>query len=216
VRSETQWRWGAGILFFGLFVAYTAPERGQAASDPGSESAHEIESRDENVAGAEGGRQGLPPVELGTSSNWQVYTGRSSSTDDATVELVTSSENAIEDKEGTFRPTLILRCEGRELEVSVVTGLPAKRLPDTEDEHAVSVRFGESSARDIRVRSKFERRVLLLEPPADLIREMLESDRLVFSFTSVSEWLVPRTMEMSFRLSGLRDVAPELSASCSL
>ena len=216
MRTETRWRWGAGVILFGLFFAHLAPERGHAASDPGSEAANELESRDEDVAAAPGARQDLPPAGLGTPSNWQVYTGGSSITDDVTVELVTSSENQIKDKQGDFRPTLVLRCEGRELEVSVVTGLPAKRLPDSENEHAVSVRFGDSSARDVRVRSKFERRVLLLEPPGDLIREMLQNERLVFSFTSVSQWLVPRTMEMSFDLSGLSDVAPELNESCSL
>jgi hypothetical protein len=100
--------------------------------------------------------------------------------------------------------------------VSVVTGRPARRLPGFEDEHAVTIRFGESPARDVRVRSRFESRVLLLEPAADLIREMLGSDRLLFSFTSISQWLAPQAMEMSFDLSGLRDAVPELNETCSL
>jgi hypothetical protein len=216
MRTETRWWRAAGGILFGLFFAHLAPERGHAASDPGSEAAHEFESRDEDVAAAPGARQDPPPVELSVPSNWQIYTGRSSISGDVTVQLVTSSENQIEDKGATFRPTLVLRCEGRELEVSVVTGLPTGRLHDSEDEHSVSIRFGESPAREIRVRSRFERRVLLLDHPADLIREMLDNQRLVFSFISVSQWLAPRITEMSFDLSGLGDVAPELNESCSL
>jgi hypothetical protein len=216
MRTGTRWWWGAAVILLGLFVAYLAQERRRPASDLGSETGHEFESQSEAVAAARGARQLMPPAGLGVRPNWQVSTSRSPITDDVTVQLVTSSRNEIEDEEGAFRPTLVLRCEGRELEVSVVTGRPAKRIPGFEDEHAVTIRFGGSSARDVRARSKFQRRVLLLEPPADVVREMLESERLVFGFTSVSQWLVPRTMEMSFDLSGLRDVAPELNESCSI
>jgi hypothetical protein len=216
MRTKTRWWAGAVVLLFGLFVAYLAQERRRPASDPGSERGHEFESQGEAIAAARGARQLLPPLGLGIRPNWQVSTGRSPITDDITVQWVTSSRNEIEDEEGTFRPTLVLRCEGRELEVSVVTGRAAKRLPGFEDEHAVTIRFGESPARDVRVRSRFERRVLLLEPAADVIREMLQSDKLLFSFTSLSRWLAPQAMEMSFDLSGLRDAVPELNETCSL
>jgi hypothetical protein len=212
MRTGTRWGWGAAVVLLGLFFAYLAQERRR----PGSETGHEFESQDEAVAAARGARQVLPLVGLGVQPNWQVSTLRSPITDVITVQLVTSSRNEIEDEEGTFRPTLVLRCEGRELEVSVVTGRPARRLPGFEDEHAVTIRFGESPARDVRVRSRFESRVLLLEPAADLIREMLGSDRLLFSFTSISQWLAPQAMEMSFDLSGLRDAVPELNETCSL
>lgn len=216
MRTGTRWGWGAAVVLLGLFFAYHAQEGRRPASDLGSETGHEFESQGEAVAAARGARQLLPPIGLGVRTNWQVSTSRSPITDDVTVQLVTSSKNEIEDEEGTFRPTLVLRCEGRELEVSVVTGRPAKQLPGFENEHAVTIRFGENPARNVRVRSRFERRVLLLEPAADVIREMLQNDRLLFSFTPPSLWLAPQAMEMSFDLSGLRDAAPELNETCSL
>ena len=216
MRTGTRWGWGAAVVLLGLFFAYNAQEGRRPASDLGNATGHEIASQGKAVAAARGERQLLPPAGLGVQTNWQVSTSRSPITDDVTVQLVTSSRNEIEDEEGTFRPTLVVRCEGRELEVSVVTGRPARRLPGFEDEHAVTIRFGESPARDVRVRSRFESRVLLLEPAADLIREMLGSDRLLFSFTSISQWLAPQAMEMSFDLSGLRDAVPELNETCSL
>ncbi len=216
MRPGTRWWWGAAVIPLGLFFAYLAQERRHPASDLGSETGHGFESRGEAVAAARGAQRLLPHVGRGIRPNWQVSTSRSLIDDDITVQLVTSSRNEIEDEEGTFRPVLVLRCEGRELEVSVVTGRPAKRLPGFEDEHAVTIRFGESPARDVRVRSRFERRVLLLEPAADVIREMLRSDRFLFSFTSRSLWLASQAMEMSFDLSGLRDAIPELNETCSL
>ena len=157
-----------------------------------------------------------PPVGLGARTNWQVSTSRSPIDDDIAVQLATSSKNEIEDEEGTFRPTLVLRCEGHELEVSVVTGRPARQLPGFEDEHTVTIRFGESPARDVRARSRFESRVLLLEPAADVIREMLQSDTLSFSFTPLSLWPAPQAVEMSFDLAGLRDAVPELNETCAI
>jgi len=216
MRIGTRWGWGAALIFFFLVSVYLVQERRRPASDRGSETGQEFESQGEAVATARGGRQLLPSVGLGVQTNWQVSSSRSPITDDVTVQLVTSSRNEIEDEEGTFRPTLVLRCEGRELEVSVVTGRPAKRLPGSGEEHAATIRFGESPARDVRVRSRFETRVLLLEPAADVIREMLGSDTLLFSFTPLSLWMAPRAMEMSFDLSGLRDAVPELNETCSL
>ena len=216
MRTEASWRWILGVMLFGLFLALPAPERGQAASDPESGAALAPESRDEDVAAASGTRQDLPAAGLGTPSNWQVYRGRSPVSGAVTIELVTSSENPIRDKEETFRPTLDLRCEGPKLEVSVVTGLAARRMPDSENEHAVSLRFGEGSARTVLVRSRFERRVLLLEPPGEMVREMLDNQQLVFGFTSVSQWLAQRRVEMTFDLRGLRDLVPELTETCSL
>lgn len=212
MKSSTRWWAGAAVLVSGLAFASLAQERRR----PESETRRGFETQGEVDAAARGEREHLPPLGLGARANWQVSTSRSPISDDVTIQLTTSSRDPIEDEKGTFRPTLVLRCAEHELEVSIVTGRPAKSLPGLEDEHAVTIRFGESSARDVRVRSRFERRVLLLEPADDVVREMLESDSLVFRFTSVSQWLVPRTLEMSFDLAGLRDASPELSESCSI
>lgn len=216
MRTRTRWWYGAAIILSGLFFAYLGTERRRPAGVLESERESELEPGGDAVPVARGAEQPLPSSGLGAGTNWQVLASRSPNTGEVTIQLVTSATNEIEDKGGSFRPTLSLRCQGRELEVSVVTGRPAIDLPGFEDQHAVTIRFGESPARDLRVRSRFERMVLLLEPAADLIREMLHSDRLLFSFTSVSQWQVPKEMEMSFDLRGLSDVAPDLKESCPL
>jgi hypothetical protein len=216
MRTKTRWWYGAAIILSGLFFAYLGMERRRPASAFGSEREYELEPGDDAVPAARGAEPLLPSSGVGAGTNWQVLASRSPNSGEVTIQVVTSSTDEIEDKEGSFRPTLILRCQGRELEVAVVAGRPAMELPGFPDQHAATIRFGKSPARDLRVRSRFEQRVLLLEPPADLIREMLQSDRLRFSFTSVAQSLVPQAIEMSFDLRGLSDVAPDLQESCPL
>jgi hypothetical protein len=206
--------WLGAVVLFGLVFAYLAQEYRQPPGDPGSEPAREFESPSEVVAAARADEPLPPPVGLRILAHWQVSTCRAPITGDVTVQLVTSSRNPIEHPDGTFRPTLVLRCGESGLEASVVTGVPARRLPGFHDEHAVTLRFGEDPARDVRVRSRFEKRVLLLEPAADVIREMLRNDRLVLSFTPLSP--ARRPTEMRFDLSGLRDAVPELGGTCAV
>lgn len=199
MRADTLWRWGTVGVVSGLCVAFIACERGSPPADAGTRLA------------APPAADGSPPLaSVGAPATWMVSATRSPITGQQTVSLKTSSRNVIGDPQASFRPTLMIRCEGQELEIFVVTGLAASQEHAADGAYGVGLRFGDAPARELRIRPEFENRSLRLEPAAELLREMRENDAFEFRYTS----RLAGVARMSFDLRGLRDVVSELDQAC--
>ena len=116
------------------------------------------------------------------TSAWTLTSGRSRMTDEPTVILTTSAQNAVRGWIQTTRPALIVRCQEGNLEVYLHTGLSS----DVEEDGAHTVRYridkndaileddwSESTSRD----------ALFSAEPEVLFRRMVEGSSILFEWT---------------------------------
>jgi type VI secretion system protein VasI len=89
-------------------------------------------------------------VQASTGDKWQVKEERSPMDDSQTVVLTLDSENVVQGPLGTFKPSLIVRCQQKKTAIYVVTGMAASIEEDVEggpsDFHKVGIRLDDAPA----------------------------------------------------------------------
>jgi hypothetical protein len=148
------------------------------------------------------------PPPLG--GKWKVTTRTSSFDDSPQVVLALDAESTIEGFLRSRRPTLILRCREQDLDVYVVTGMPADVERRNLDGATVRIRFDDRDAESQNTNRSTDDEALFFYDERQLINRLVNADRLLFGFTPFNA----SPVETSFDLSGLSDVLPQLLEAC--
>lgn len=147
-----------------------------------------------------------PPV----GGKWDVSTDTSSFDDSSTVVLSLDAERPIEGFLESYRPTLILRCQERQIEAYVVTGMAADVEAGNFDGATVRIRLDDAAAETLNTGRSTDDKALFFENAPQLINRLAQADRLLFSFTPYNA----SPAETSFDLRGLDEVLPQLRTAC--
>ena len=84
-------------------------------------------------------------VQASPGDKWRVTEKQSSMDDSKTVVVTLDSEDQIQGPLGTVRPSLIVRCQEKKVDVYVVTHMAAN--VEADDEHVVGIRLDDGSPR---------------------------------------------------------------------
>ena len=147
-----------------------------------------------------------PPI----GGKWDVSTETSSFDDSPTVVLNLDAERAVEGFLKSYLPTLILRCQEREIEAYIVTGMAADVEPGNYDGATVRIRLDDAATEMRNTGRSTDDEALFFENAAQLISRLEQADRLLFQFTPFNA----SPAETSFDLRGLSEVLPQLRAAC--
>jgi type VI secretion system protein VasI len=141
---------------------------------------------------------------------WTVTEDASSFDDSKTILLRLEAENQITGPSGDYLPTLLLRCNEKETEAYVHTGM----APDVEsgnlDGATVRYRFDKEPAQTENAGQSTDGNALFFEDSQTVITTMLKHEKLVFGFTPYG---VP-PVEMTFDLRGLSEAIKPLNEAC--
>lgn len=147
-----------------------------------------------------------PPV----GGKWDVSTDTSSFDDSSTIVLSLEAERQIEGFLKSYLPTLILRCQEREIEAYIVTGMAADVEEGNYDGATVRIRLDDSPAETLNTGRSTDDEALFFENAPQLISRLERAERLLFQFTPFNA----SPTETSFDLRGLSEVLPQLRAAC--
>jgi type VI secretion system protein VasI len=147
-----------------------------------------------------------PPV----GGKWQVSADTSSFDDSPRVVLSLDAEQPIEGFLESYLPTLILRCQERQTEAYLVTGMAAEVETGNFDGATVRIRLDDSAAETLNTSRSTDDKALFFENAPQLISRLEQAERLLFQFTPFNA----APAETSFDLRGLSEVLPELRAAC--
>lgn len=154
-----------------------------------------------------------PEVEPTPSAygKWTIHTEKSAFDDSTTVLLYVDAENDIEGPLGTFRPTLIARCQEGEPDVLIIVGMQ----PDVElgiDGATVRLRFDDTKPYEAVAIRSTANDTLFLPDVKDHIGALTNHDTLLFEFTPFNA----NPQEMTFDIRGFSYVVQTLLDECPL
>lgn len=144
------------------------------------------------------------------TSEWLVDESRSEMDDSRTVRLALPAVNEVQGWLTSERPTLIIRCEERETDVIVRTGMAAQPEYGRYSEARVEVRLDSGAVRKQWWSEATNNEALFSPQPIAFAKQLARSRRLRFRFSAFNAGA--RTAE--FDLAGLSDVLPKVAAAC--
>jgi type VI secretion system protein VasI len=179
------------VAFLGLVVAavvFYPPSRSSRESAPAS------------AAGLQG-----------PQSKWQTSTSISPVDDSKTVVLQLEAEKPVEGWPGTVHtPTLILRCQEKELDAYLNVGMQPNVESDSLYGATVLLRFDKEPAQTHRTGKSTDGEALFFSDPTEIIRLILQHDQMLFRFTPFNS----NPQETFFDLKGLREIIRPLREAC--
>jgi type VI secretion system protein VasI len=157
----------------------------------------------------------LSPTQTNTpvpfTGKWQVSTGKSEFDNSTTVALSLKAESFIEGWLTTTLPTLVLRCQEREIDVYVNIGTQSNVEYGLYEKATVRVRFDQNQAFETVTNESTTGEALFFRDPHEMIIAMLRSNEMVFGFTPFNADPAVTT----FDLRGLKNVIEPLKQSCN-
>lgn len=155
------------------------------------------------------------PTQTNTSmpftGKWQVSTSKSEFDNSTTVALSLEAENFIEGWLTTTLPTLVLRCQEKEIDVYVNIGTQSDVEYGLYEKATVRVRFDQNQAFETVTSESTTGEALFFQDPHEIIIAMLRSNEMVFGFTPFNADPAVTT----FDLRGLKNVIEPLKQSCN-
>lgn len=157
----------------------------------------------------------LPPTRTNTpvpfTGKWQVATSKSEFDNSTTVALSLEAESFIEGWLTTTLPTLVLRCQEREIDVFINIGTQSDVEYGLYEKATVRVRFDQNQAFETVTSESTTGEALFFRDPYQMIIAMLRSNEMVFGFTPFNADPAVTT----FDLRGLKNVIEPLKQSCN-
>jgi hypothetical protein len=142
---------------------------------------------------------------------WQVFTSKSEFDNSTTVTLSLDAENYVEGWLTNTLPTLVLRCEEKEIDVFIDLGTSADVEYGLYDSATVRVRFDQNQAIEMVTNESTDNEALFFSDPYGMIISLLQNREMVFGFTPFNA----DPVVTKFDLQGLAAVIEPLKQSCS-
>lgn len=147
-----------------------------------------------------------PPI----GGKWRVTIESSSFDDSPLVVLSLRAERPVEGFLESYLPTLILRCQEREIDAYIVTGMTADLERGNSDGATVRIRLDDRPAEKLNTGRSTDDKALFFANAVEFISRLEQSERLLFGFTPFNA----SPTETSFDLRGLGEVLPQLREAC--
>jgi len=156
----------------------------------------------------------VPPLPTDTpkpfTGKWTIKTSKSSLDDSTTVVLKLAAEKSITGWIDTYTPVIFLRCQEHETDAYVYVGMQANVESGMTDRATARVRFDKDPAIWIVMAESTDGKGLFFRDSVSTIRDMLEHEQMIFSFTPFNA----SPVETTFDLRGLDLVITPLQDAC--
>jgi hypothetical protein len=159
-----------------------------------------------SVGGGGTGDSGNPASQNGS---WIVSEEKSEMDGSPTVTLIQQGENEIQGWLESKRPSLVIRCQERKMDVYVNTGMQASIEGDL-DQHTARIRIDDKPAFKQWWSESTDKNALFAPSPRPLARSLAKGRIMLFEFVPFQA--SPATTK--FDLHGLNELLPKVEAAC--
>ena len=140
---------------------------------------------------------------------WSVSIGKSDMDGSATVVLNHEAESNIQGWLESKRPSLVIRCKEKHVDVYVDTGMTAS-VEGTDNEHTVRIRMDDKPAFTQSWSESTDGNALFAPSPRNLARNLSHGSTMLFEFVPFQA----NPVTAKFDLTGLDKLLPQVEAAC--